>query len=112
MAAFLTLLSPTGILSIMFLFFILARLSEKLGAVTRMSSYYRWFWAGIGFLGIALTSQLLRITVSLTGQTSYALLGDPLFYLVTYHVPMAIGVSIGLAVTWRYWSWLLTERNG
>jgi hypothetical protein len=112
MAAFLTLLSPAGTISVMFLFFILARLSEKLGAVTRMYAYYRWFWVGIGFLGIALISQLLRITVSLTRQTSYPLLNDPLFYLVTYHVPMAIGVTIGLAVTWRYWSWLLTERNG
>jgi hypothetical protein len=112
MAAFLTLLSPVGTVSIMFLFFFLARLSEKLGAVTRMSAHYRWFWVGIGFLGIALISQLLRITVSLTGQTSYLLLNDPLFYLVTYHVPMAIGVTIGLIVTWRYWSWLLTEQNG
>ena len=45
-------------------------------------------------------------------QTSYPLFNDHLFYLVTYHVPMAIGVTIGLIVTWRYWSWLLTERNG
>ena len=112
MAAFFTLLSPVGTISVMFLFFILARLSEKLGAVTRMPAYYRWFWVGIGFLGIALISQLLRITVSLTGQTSYPLLNDPFFYLVMYHVPMAIGATIGLAVTWRYWSWLLTERNG
>ena len=112
MAAFFTLLSPIGTISVIFLFFILARLSEKLGAVTRMSAYYRWFGVGIGFLGIALISQLLRITVSLTQQTSYPLLNDPLFYLVTYYLPMAIGVTIGLAVTWRYWSWLLSERDG
>ena len=112
MAAFFTLLSPVGTISVMFLFFILARLSEKLGVVTRMPAYYRWFWVGIGFLGIALISQLMRITVSLTEQTSYPLLNAPLVYLVTYHVPMAIGVTIGLAVTWRYWSWLLTERDG
>jgi len=112
MAAFFTLLSPVGTISIIFLFFILARLSEKLGAVTRMPAYYRWFGVGIGFLVIALISQLLRITVSLTGQTSYPVLNDSLFYLATYYLPMAIGVTIGLAVTWRYWSWLLTERDG
>ncbi len=112
MAAFFTLLSPVSTISVIFLFFILARLSEKLGAVTRMPAYYRWFGVGIGFLGIALISQLLRITVSLTGQTSYPLFNDPLFYLVTYYLPMAIGVTIGLAVTWRYWSWLLSERDG
>jgi hypothetical protein len=97
MAAFLTLLSPVGTISIMFIFFILARLSEKLGAVTRIPPFYRWFWVGI--------------TTALTEQTSYPLLNDPTFYLVTYHLPMTIGVSIALAVTWRYWHWLLTERN-
>jgi hypothetical protein len=112
MAAFFTLLSPLGTIAIIFLFFILARLSEKLGAVTRMLPCYRWFWAGIGFLGIALISQFLRISVSLTGQTSYPWLNSSPFYLVTYYLPMAVGVTIGLAITWRYWSWLLTERDG
>ena len=112
MSAFFTLLSPMGTISVMFVFFILARLSKKLGAVTRLPPFYRWFWVGTGFLGLALISQLLRITAVLTEQTSYPLLNDPTFYLVTYHLPFAIGVSIGLAVTWRYWSWLLTERNG
>jgi hypothetical protein len=112
MTEFFTLLSPLGTIAIIFLFFILARLSEKLGAVTRMLPHYRWFWVGIGFLGIALISQLLRISVSLAGQTSFRWSNSHLFYLVTYHLPMAVGVTIGLAVTWRYWSWLLTERDG
>ena len=111
MDAFLTLLSPIGTISIMFLLYILARLSEKLGAVTRMPPHYRWFWVGIGFLAIAFLSQLIRITVFLTGQTSYLWLNLPIFYLITYYLPMAVGVTIGIAVTWRYWSWLLTERN-
>lgn len=112
MAAFITLLSPLGTISIIFLVFILAQLSKKLGAVTRMPPYYRWFWAGIGFLVIALISQLLRISISLTGQASYQLWNNSLFYLVTYHLPIAIGATIGLVVTWRYWGWLLTEQNG
>jgi hypothetical protein len=112
MAAFVTLLSPISTISIIFVLIILARLSEKLGAVTGMPPYFRWFWAGTGFLVIALVSQLLRISVSLTGHTSSEWLDNPMFYLVAYHLPMAIGVTIGLAVTWRYWSWLLTERNG
>jgi hypothetical protein len=112
MAAFFTVLSPLGTISIIFLFFILARLSEKLGAVTRLPPHYRWFWVSTGFLVVALISQLLRISFSLTGQTSLQLWNNLLFYLVTYHLPMAVGITIGLAVTWRYWSWLLTERNG
>lgn len=112
MAAFLTLLSPVGTISIIFLFYILARLSEKLGAVTRMPSHYRWFWVGIGFISVALIAQLLRISVSLTGQTGLSWFSSSLFYLVTYHLPMALGVTIAIFVTWRYWSWLLRERDG
>ena len=112
MTAFITLLSPLGLISVIFLFFILARLSEKLGAVTRMAPYYRWVWVGTGFLVIGLLSQLMRISASLTGQSSNGLFASPLFYLLTYHIPLGIGVSIGLAITWRYWSWLLTERDG
>jgi hypothetical protein len=111
MVAFVTLLSPLGCVSTIFLFFILARLSAKLGDVTRMAPYYRWFWVGIGFLAVGLLSHLLRISVSLTGQSSYWLFTSPHFYLLTHHLPMGVGVTIGLAVTWRYWSWLLTERN-
>jgi hypothetical protein len=112
MAAFVTLLSPLGPLSLIFLFYILARLSEKLGAVTRMPPYYRWFWVGIVFLVVGVISQLVRLSVSFSGQSGHWLLNSPGFYLVTHHLPMAIGITIGLAVTWRYWSWLLTERDG
>jgi hypothetical protein len=112
MTAFFTLLSPMGTIAIIIIFFILARLSHKLGSVTRMPPHYRWFWVGIGFLGIAFISQLLRISVSLAGQAHYGWLTSPSFYLVTHHLPTAISVTIGLAVTWRYWSWLLTERDG
>ena len=112
MTGFFTALSPLGTISLIFLFFILARLSEKLGAVIKMAAYYRWFWVGQGFLGIALIAQFLRIGVLLTKQASYLWLDTPAFYLLTYHLPMAIGVTISLVVTWRYWSWLLTERDG
>ena len=112
MTGFVTLLSPLSTIAVIFMFFILARLSEKLGAVTRMPPYYRWFWIGMGFLGIALIAQLVRISVSLTEQASHWLLSNSFFYLVTYHLPMALGVTIGLVIAWRYWGWLLTERDG
>ena len=112
MAGFFTVLSPLGTISLIVLFFILARLSEKLGAVTKMAPHYRWFWVGQGFLGVALIVQFLRIGVLLTKQASYFWLDTPAFYLFTYHLPMAIGITVSLVVTWRYWSWLLTERDG
>jgi len=108
---FLTILSSLGTIAIIFLFTILARLSEKLGAVTRIPRYYRWFLVGQAFLMIALIAQLLRISMSLTDQAALVWLQTSEFYFITYHLPMAVGVTIGLIVTWRYWSWLLTEHD-
>ncbi len=112
MTGFLTVLSPLGTISLIVLFIILARLSEKLGAVTKMAPYYRWFWVGLGFMVVALLAQFLRIGLLLAKQDSDFWLDTPAFYLFTYHLPMAIGITISLIVTWRYWSWLLTERDG
>jgi hypothetical protein len=109
---FFTAISPLCTFALIFLFYILARLSEKLGAVTKMAPHYRWFWVGLGFLVIALIAQFLRIGVLSTEQDSYLGLEAPVFYLITYHLPMAIGITISLVVTWRYWSWLLSERDG
>ena len=81
MTGFFTALSPLGTFSLIVLFFILARLSEKLGAVTKMAPHYRWFWVGLGFLVIALFAQLLRIGVLLAEQASYLWLDTSAFYL-------------------------------
>jgi hypothetical protein len=66
----------------------------------------------MAFTGVALVSQLLRMSVLLSGQASHPWLDMPEFYLIAHHLPMAIGITIGLVVTWHYWSWLLTETDG
>jgi hypothetical protein len=38
------------------------------------------------------------------------MLNSPLFYLLLHHLPLALGLSLGVAITWHYWSWLLKER--
>jgi len=111
MTAFFTLLSPTGTIAAIVVLYILARLSKKLGAVTRMAPYYRWYWVGMASLLVGLMSQFLRITVLLAGEAHYSWFNAAPFYLFTYHLPVALGVTIGLVVTWRYWSWLLREQD-
>jgi hypothetical protein len=39
-----------------------------------------------------------------------SVLNSPVFYLLLYHLPLALGLSLGLMITWHYWSWLLKER--
>ena len=43
-------------------------------------------------------------------QPGFALLERDLFSLL-YYVSLALSATIGLAITWRYWGWLLKERE-
>lgn len=99
-----------GLIAIIYVILILAELSQRLGAVTKMQRYYRVFYIGVIFLLISLTSRILRISVFLSPQQNPVFLNDDLFYLLTYHVPLAIGTTINLAITLLYWGWLLKER--
>jgi hypothetical protein len=111
MSRLLVVLSPLSIASIIYLLHILARLSEKLGTVTRMAPYYRWFRVGQVLLAVALVTQFLRVSLLLGQGYGAAWWGSPMFFLLTYYLPMAAGVTIGLIITCRYWMWLLTEKD-
>lgn len=111
MPEFLAVLSPLGTIGVIYLFHILARLSQKLGEVTRMPAHYRWFRVGQALGGVALLAQLLRVSLVLDPASNLGWLGSPWFYLLIHYLPMAVGVIIGLIVTCRYWIWLLTERD-
>jgi hypothetical protein len=47
--------------------------------------------------------------VVLAPEQAPALLNAEWFYLLTYYLPLALGVTIGLGIAWRYWSWILQE---
>ncbi len=108
----MSLLGTFGPLSIIILFYILARLSERFGSVIRMPPIYRYYYVGIVFLAISWATHLFISRATLTfGYPAWIF--SSWFLLLAYHLPLAIGVTLGLVVTWRYWSWLVTEqRNG
>jgi hypothetical protein len=102
-------LGSMGLISAIYITLIISKLSQKLGAVTKMRSYYRGFYASAIFLLVSLIAHLLKTSVLLASERAPALLNSDLFYLLTYYLPLAIGTSINLAVTLRYWDWLLKE---
>jgi len=104
-------LGTIGPLSVIYLFYILARLSERLGSVQKMTPAYRYYYVAICFMGVGFISQLIIIQVSLMPQNFSQWLSSPLFLLLTYHLPMAVGVTLGLIITWKYWSWLITDQD-
>jgi len=102
-------LGSMGLISAIYITLIIARLSQKLGAVTKMRGYYRGFYVSAIFLLVSLIAHLLKTSVLLASEQAPALLNSDLFYLLTYYLPLAIGTSINLAITLRYWDWLLKE---
>jgi hypothetical protein len=99
-------LSALGLVSVIYLFFVLARLSERLGSVEKMIPRYRYYYVAIAFITVGLFSYLAAIQI---GESPF--LRMTWIPLLTYHLPLAVGVTIGLAVTWWYWSWLLKDKR-
>jgi hypothetical protein len=107
-----TVLGSTGLFSAIYLLYIMAQLSKKIGEVTKMPDYYRGFYISQLLVVIALVSYFLRASVRLSPQGVNPTFGNPLFYSLTYHLPLTLGATIALVITWRYWGWLLRERDG
>lgn len=108
----LTLLGTVGTLSLIVLFYILAKLSERFGSVIKMAPLYRYYYLVILFLAIGCITQLFVARATLTIEHSQVWFTTPWFLFLAYHLPLALGLTIGLVIAWRYWSWLITERNG
>jgi hypothetical protein len=104
-------LGAMGLISVLYALVILAQFGRKLGAVTKMRPFYRGYYIAAGCVGLALVMRFIRASVFWAPrETIPSLLNAPVFYLLLYHLPLAIGLSIGLAITWHYWGWLLKER--
>ncbi len=112
MIAMISLLGTLGVFSLVILFYILAKLSERFGSVIRMKPLYRYYYVALVFLIIGCITQLLVALAVSAPQNISIWFVDPWFLFAAYHLPLTIAVSIGLVVTWRYWSWLVTEQNG
>lgn len=78
--------------------------SQRLGEVTKMKAYYRWFSLGNAFLIISILSYIVRYNTVLAQRPEMFL--TPLFTLLAFHLPLALGVILNLTITLIYWNWL------
>lgn len=111
MTIFVALLGSTGLIGLTYILILLGRLSHRLGEVTHMPPYYRGFYIAAILTGFAFFARLVRISTLATAQAEPLWLQHPLFYLYTYYIPLALGLTIGGGLTLLYWSWLLKEWN-
>ncbi len=102
---------PVALIAIIFLLNLYLALSRRLGEVTRMPPYYRRFRIAAYFVGLATVTQVMRITAHVSHRPESAFLLSPTFSLFAFHLPLLIGVIVGIHTAWRYWSWLLTEEQ-
>jgi hypothetical protein len=100
-----------GLAAMIYALLVLAQFSRKLGAVTKMREYYKGYYLAVAFVSLAFAVHLIRASVFWAPpDTIPPALNDPVFYLLLHHLPLAIGLSLGMGITWHYWNWLLKER--
>jgi hypothetical protein len=85
---------------------VLSQLSQRLGNVTHARPYYRWYYGAAFLLGFAKIVHILTLQPPLAASPNVTILG-----MVLHDGFQALGLTIGLIVTWYYWSWLLAERD-
>lgn len=107
----ITLLSVISVVAVIILLYVLCRLSERLGAVERMAPLYHYYYLAIGLVAFGAFIHLIVARATLSPGLFPDWLHTPGFLLLTYYAPLAVGLTIALVVTWRYWSWLLKESN-
>ena len=103
----MSLLGTFGTLSVLYLLYILLKLSQRLGSVEKMTPIYKYYYVAMIFVGVGYITNLF---VALSSQSLAGWANSPWVLIFGYYLPMSIGVTVGLVVTWRYWSWLLTNQ--
>jgi len=90
---------------------IFLQLSARLGEVTKMKPYYRGYYVAVGFVGVALLTRLLAASLwydPLGPLASWVHSSSA--YALVHHVALALGLTIALPITAKYWGWLLHEK--
>ncbi len=100
-----------GYLAIVYLLYIFAILSRKLGAVTKMKPYYRWLYVALALVLVSLVCEWIALTVRTVPQAAPELFLSEWFYLAGHTVPLAVAAVLALIIVLRYWGWLFREHD-
>lgn len=101
-AALLGLMEP---FSIAITLLIMGLISKRLGEQTKARPYYLGFYIAAILLEISIVAQLLDLAFDLPHAGA-----DTLWVILDDGLP-ALAVTLGVISAWRYWSWLLAERD-
>lgn len=97
-------------LAVVYLLYMLAILSRKLGAVTKMKPYYRWLYVALALVVVSLVCEWIVLTLRIVPHLAPELILNEWFYLLGHTAPLVVGAVLALVVTLRYWGWLFREQ--
>ena len=98
-------------LALVYLLYIFATLSRKLGAVTKMKPYYRWLYVALVLVVVSLACEWIVLMLRTVPQAAPDWLLNEWFYFAGHTVPLVVGAVLALIVVLRYWGWLFRERD-
>jgi len=100
------LLGILGWLAIGWALVVIGLLSRRLGRVTHAKPYY---WGAFVAAFLVWLGALVRVFSF--AQPDFTLAATNLWHVLLVDGLPALGMTLGLLVTWYYWSWLLAERD-
>lgn len=101
----LELLAPLSIASALV---VTGLLSRRFGKATRAAPYYVGFFVAAALVAVSVAIRLANLL--LWNLDAAVLAREPVWVLLYSGLP-ALGVTMGVVIAWRYWSWLLAERD-
>jgi hypothetical protein len=98
-------------IAIVYMLYIFATLSRKLGAVTKMKPYYRWLYVALALILVSLACEWLVLMLRTTPQAAPDLILSEWFYFFGHTLPLIAAAILALIVVLRYWGWLFREQD-
>lgn len=101
-------LALLGMISVSVALAVMGALSQHLGRVTHAWPYYVGLYtsAGLVLVGIVCRIGIVSGQLAVSGD-----LQQNIGWVLVYHGVPALGLTLGVVIAWRYWSWLLAERD-
>lgn len=97
-----------GPLSVAVALMIMGRLTRRFAKAAGHSRWYLGFFLAALLVVLGVVARLLNLTQS-AGDLNFIV--DDANRILLYHGLPALGITLGVVIAWRYWSWLLAERN-
>jgi hypothetical protein len=97
--------------AVIYLLYIFAMLSRRLGAVTKLKPLYRGLYVAVVLVLVSLACEWIVLMLHAAPSAAPDWLLSGWLYLLGHTVPLLLAVMLALIIVLRYWGWLFRERE-